>query len=295
MLEMPLTHVTDLGQKLEYLLHVRGGDMPGWSHRVTSQKLLALALTELGTNTDEPTIARWKRPPGDIPNLVKVAPKIAEIFDCDEQSFRRDDIITFVEKTEGRSVSWGHLVATATIVGTIREKPAPSQGVMPALRPMNARPKEAQDAEAPLPVLRPGFPLEAALPCPDVAPGVPSGPRHVLLFSGDNDGYLNWLPRYRTSKAFKNLETIPAGTPEIRVPSFGGEITVDPDADGKHVIVLVVSVDELPAALRIALEAPVQNADLMEALTALARWLAPRLRDGRAAIRRRPYFVGKPA
>src|SRR4051812_5725807 len=100
-----LTHVPDLGSKLRYLLDVRGGDMPGWRHRITTQALLAQALTELGTNTDEPAISRWKRPE-DIPNLVHIAPKIARIFRCDEQAFRRDDLLTFVEKTEGTAASW---------------------------------------------------------------------------------------------------------------------------------------------------------------------------------------------
>jgi hypothetical protein len=286
-----LTLVPDLRRKLKYLLDVRGGDMPGWSYRVTTQALLAAALTDMGTTTDEPTISRWKRHE-DISNLVHIAPKIAQIFRCDEQSFRRNDLLTFVENTEGTAVPWHVLVATAAIAGTIAAKPLPIQAGVRALRPLVAYPTDVDwNDNIPLPELKPGSLFEVILPCPEIkVPRAASDRLHTLLFSGDGDGYVNWIPRFRGSKAFKDIGRILQGQ-DIRLPSFGGELKIDEQSQGKHDIVLLVTVEELPLALHAALEAEVENAGLLPALEVLARWLAPRLQNGRAAMGRRPYFV----
>lgn len=285
------TWVRDLAEKLEYLLKVRGGDVSGWKHRrVTSQRLLSQALSEMRVPTDEPTIARWKRH-GDIPNLVRVAPKIAEIFNCDEASFRREDYITFVEKTEGKQVSWDQLVASAAVVGSIAEMSSPTHA-QPHMQMRVAIPTDVRFDDEELPSLPRGARIAAVLPVPQLQALRMSGSiRHVLLFSGDRDGYLNWLPRFRSSKAFFNLEAIGPSVNEIRLPSLGGELKLTEQSSDRHDIVLVVSGDPLPPGLRGALEAPVQNAGLRDALESLTRWLVPRLTSGEAAICHRPYFV----
>ena len=292
MSDLAVTHVPDLKGKLDWLLNVWGGDMPGWNYRVTRhQYLLAKALTELGVHVTEATISReWRR--GYIPNLVSVAPKIGQIFRCDGQSFRRDDLNTFIEKTEGKAPSWGTLVTTAAVVGTVAALPPPAPALHPTMHSLHAFPDDMErDEDDDLPFLKPGERLEAVLPIPKVRPTVGDGRLYTLLFSGAPEGFLNWLPRGRSSKAFRGLDAVSPDTTEIRLPSFGGEIKIDPVASGKHNIVLVVTSERLPTALKMALEAKVENAELMPALAELAHWLAPRLHDGRAAIRRRPYFV----
>jgi hypothetical protein len=113
----------------------------------------------------------------------------------------------------------------------------------------------------------------------------------VLAFSGDRDGYLNWMPRYRASKAFRGLERVSSAYTDIQLPALGGELRVAKLARGEHEIVLVVSREPYPEHLLERLSADAEDEALEPALVLLVAWLAPELDSGNAKILRRPYFV----
>jgi len=114
---------------------------------------------------------------------------------------------------------------------------------------------------------------------------------HVLLFNGDSDGYINWVPRLRDDPAFRNVETIKSKDREIALPRRGGELKVGDKAYGSHDIVLVASQELVPGDLEKELQRNLKDAALEPSLDRLARWLAPRIGKGTAGITRRTFFV----
>ena len=276
--------VPDLEAKLDYLVRVRGDRRRGAAarnRRVTSKPSLAV---ELGV--DNATIWRWEQG-GRIPNLALHAPMIAAIFDCDEQSFRRDDLATFAAKCEGGTVGWGRLLSRAVIdLSAIRP--------VPSLRKADLA-GGLQDRD--LPIVEPGQAFEVEFPggAAERAPAHWAG-WHVLMFNGDRDGYLNWLPRHKATQEFGGLDRFPRAARSIVAPRAGGRaLTAGETAWGEHDVVLVVSRDPIPTELEAELMKPLLNAALQPALDELARWVMPRLDlepEPEAAILRGLFFIG---
>jgi hypothetical protein len=120
---------------------------------------------------------------------------------------------------------------------------------------------------------------------------------HVLMFNGDRDGYLNWMPRYKAEPEFTGTDRFPTGFASIAVPRFGSRpLIAGKRAWGEHDVILVVSRDPIPPELEAALEQPLVNAALEPTLNLLAIWLADRMAKEvpEADIVRGPFFVGWP-
>lgn len=277
-------YVPDLMAKLRYLLKERPGEYNdnGTRRLVETQTALADAVRK-----DPARVSEWKHS-SIIPDLGKIAPRIAEVFTCDEQSFRRDDYVTFVEKIEGRMIGWAALVAGADVAGTIK-RCSPAEPVIHA-RKAGAAGTSFEDENTP--ILPLGAAFKVTLPVPRLKQHGSSGMLHVLLFNGDADGYINWVPQSRENPAFRGIATVKSVTREIALPSNGGELRVGDKAHGDHDIVLVVSQEPLPERLGTELRQDLRDATLQPSLDKLAHWLAPRMGKGTAGITRRTFFVG---
>ncbi len=278
-------YVPDLDQKLEYLIIERGDRRPKARREfdVADQGTLAAAL---GVNSSQ--LTRWRQD-SRIPRLAFYTPKIAEIFDCDGQSFRIDDYLTFRTKCEANQTTWGRLVHGARVaLDAIR--PAGWQGRAVGLE---GDPLVERDN---LPIVAPGqgFCVEFESPRNAQGKALWAG-WHVLMFAGDRDGYLNWMPRYKTTPEFAGIERFPSHLISIVVPRPGGRpLTAGSRAWGEHDVVLVASRDRISPELEAALAEPVANAALEPNLNLLAGWLALRMAKPvpEAALIRGPFFVG---
>lgn len=277
-------YVPDLTRKLRYLLRERGGEYldKGTRRPVRMQKTLADAVGK-----DPARVSEWIRS-NVIPDLGAIAPRVAEIFTCDEQSFRRDDFVTFVEKTEGRVIGWAALVAGADVAGTIERWP-PAE---PVVRTRKAGASGTSFEDENTPMLPLGATFKVTLPVPRLKGQGTPGMLHVLLFNGDTDGYINWVPQSRENPAFRNIAMVGSATAEIALPRTGGELRVGDKAHGDHDVVLVVSQEPLPERLGMELQQDLRDAALQPSLDRLARWLAPRMGKSTAGITRRTFFVG---
>lgn len=277
-------YVPDLMRKLRYLLKERPGEYydNGTRRLVETQKTLAAAVRK-----DPARVSEWKQS-SIIPDLGAIAPRIAEIFTCDEQSFRRDDFVTFVEKIEGRMIGWAALVAGADVAGTIERWP-PAEPVIRA-RKAGATGTSFEDENTPMLPL--GAAFKVTLPVPRLKGRGSSGMLHILLFNGDTDGYINWVPQSRENPAFWGIGTIGSATAEIALPRPGGELRVGDKAHGDHDVVLVVSQEPLPERLDTELQQDLRDAALQPSLDRLACWLALRMGQSTAGITRRTFFVG---
>ena len=274
-------------RSLSTLIHERG-DRRSKAQRefeVVDQGTLAEAL---GVNSSQ--LTRWRKD-SRIPRLAFYTPKIAEIFDCDGQSFRIDDYPTFRAKCEANQTTWGRLVHGAQVA-------------LDAIRPAAWRGRAAGLEGDPLverdnlPIVAPGqaFSVEFESPRDAQDKAIWAG-WHVLLFAGDRDGYLNWMPRYKAELEFKGTERFPTTFTSIALPRPGGRLlTAGPRTWGEHDVVLVVSRDRISPELETALAQPVANAALDPSLNLLASWLAVRMAKPvpEAALIRGPFFVGSP-
>ncbi len=226
---------------------------------------------------------RWKKN-SCIPRLAVYGPKIATIFDCDEQSFRNDPYPVFRAKCEAKIDNWASVLSRATLD-------------LAAVRPSSYGARQADlegELDDDLPTVAPGQAFTIKFPSdPDAVESARWVDWHVLIFNGDSGGYLNWLPRHDTTQEFRGLDRFPRASRCLTAPRAGFRpLTPGKRASGEHDIVFIVSRDRIPEELEGKFRADPRNAELQPYLDQLAVWLVPRLQRGEAAAMRGLYFVG---
>ena len=254
-------YVPDLHAKLDYLIKERGDRRPVGNRKlvhVTTQDALAAALF-----THSSTIGRW-REAGRIPNLSTYQNRIAEIFDCDIGSFKRDSFEEFKRKCEAANVlSWDRLVQGSPVLGVV------SSVVVPAAPPPQMRhagPEGEDWDDDSTPILQPQEAFRVEFTPPGGAPAWIGW--HVLLFSREGSHYLNWLPRFAGNPAFMNIERVPSlYRGDLHLPQVGGQLRVGRRARGEHDVVLIVSRAPVSVELHQALARAEEGAALQPSST----------------------------
>lgn len=219
-----------------------------------------------------------------IPKIAIHAPIIAHIFDIDEMSFREDSFSTFKSKCQMKLFNWGRVLAFAT------PDLKAVQPVRFAVRQSDLK-RELCDE---LTVITPLQPFTVKLPSnPDQIDTARWANWHVLLFSGDRDGYMNWVPRHNTTQEFGGKDRFPRDSRSLTIPRAGRDpLVAGRTASGEHDVVMIVSRDRIPLELELQFQKKLYNAQLQPFLDKLAIWLFPRLEEQAAAVVRALYFVG---